>query len=107
MVIDDLKGYFEKNDDNGNTYLTLIFKDKKQEQIFDSIWNRVKELINKVDKIDDYSREYTVISFDGNDVLEHGTTIDISTLSIVIRSVFKSDGCFYPQVYLNNCQYKK
>ena len=106
LVIDNLKGYFEKNDDNGNKYLTLIFKDKKQEQIFDSIWNRVKELINKVDKIDDY-REYTVSSFDSDDFLEYGTTIDISTLSIVIRSVFKSDGCFYPQVYLNNCKYKK
>ena len=101
-----MKGYFEKNDGNGNKYLTLIFKDRKQEQIFDSIWNRVKEL-KKVDKIDDYSREYTVISFDIDDVLEYGTTTDISTLSIVIRSVFKSDGCFYPQVYLNNCQYKK
>ena len=107
LVIDDSKGYFEKNDGNSNKYLTLIFKDKKQEQIFDSIWDRVKELINKVDKIDDYSREYTVISFDSDDVLEYGTTIDISTLSIVIRSVFKSDCCFYPQVYLNNCQYKK
>ena len=107
LVIDDLKGYFEKNYGNGNKYLTLIFKDKKQEQMFDSIWNRVKELINKVDKIDDKSKEYTVISFDSDDVLEYGTTIDISTLSIVIRSVFKSDGCFYPQVCLNNFQYKK
>ena len=95
----------KKNDGNGNKYLTLIFKDKKQEQIFDSIRNRVKELINKVDKIDDYSREYTVISFDSDDVLEYGTKIDISTLPIVIRSVFKSDACFYPQVYLNNYQY--
>ena len=84
LVIDNLKGYFEKNDDNGNKYLTLIFKDKKQEQIFDSIRNRVKELINKVDKIDDvpctrlfrdYSKEYTVISFDSDDVLEHGTKL--------------------------------
>ena len=107
LVIDNLKGYFEKNDGNSNKYLTLIFKDKKQKQIFDSIWNRAKELINKVDKIDDYSREYTVISFDSDNVLEHGTTIDISNLSIVIRSVFKSDGCFYPQVSLNNCQNKK
>ena len=107
LVIDDLKRYFEKKDDNCNKYLTLLFKDKKQEQIFDSMWNRVKELINKVDKIDDYSRGYIVISFDSNDVLEYGTTIDTSTLSIVIRSVFKSDGCFYSQVYLNNCQYEK
>ena len=30
LVIDDLKGYFEKNDDNDNKYLNLIFKDKKK-----------------------------------------------------------------------------
>ena len=108
LVIDDLKGYFEKNDDSGNKYLNLIFKDKKQEQIFDSIWNKIRELISETDKFDDYySKEYTVVSFDSDDVLEYGTTIDISSLSIVIRSVFKTDGCFYPQVHLNTGQYKK
>ena len=107
LVINDLKGYFEKNDDSDNKYLNLIFKDKKQEQIFDSIWNKIRELINKFDKFDNYSKEYTVVSFDSDGVLEYGATIDISNLSIVIRSVFKSDGCFYPQVHLNTCQYKK
>ena len=107
MVINDLKGYFEKNDDSDNKYLNLIFKDKKQEKIFDSILNKIRELISEFDKFDNYSKEYTVVSFDSDDVLEYGTTIDISNLSIVIWSVFKSDGCFYPQVHLNPCQYKK
>ena len=107
MVIEDLKGYFEKNDDSGNKYLYLIFKDKKQEQIFDSIWNKIRELIIETDKFDYSSKEYTVVTFESDDNnLTYGTTIDISNLSIVIRSVFKSDGCFYPQVYLNSCQYK-
>ena len=86
--------------------MNLIFKDQKQEQIFDSIWNKIRELISKTDKFDDYSKGYTVVSFDSDGVLEYGMTIDISNLSIVIRSVFKSDVCFYPQVYLNTCQYK-
>ena len=106
LVIDDYKGYFEKNDDNDNKYLNLIFKDKKQEQIFDSIWKKIRELISESDKFDHYSKEYAIVSFDSDDVLEYGTTIDISNLSIVIRSVFKSEGCFYPQVDLNTCQYK-
>ena len=87
--------------------MNLIFKDKKQEQIFYSILNKIRELISETVKFDDYySKEYTIVSFDSDDVLEYGTTIDISNLSIVIRSVFKSDGCFYPQVHLNTCQYK-
>ena len=107
LVLDDLKGYFEKNVDSGNKYLNLIFKDKKQEQICYSILNKIRELISETDKFDDYySKEYTIVSFDSDDVLEYGTTIDISNLSIVVRSVFKSDGCFYPQVHLNTCQCK-
>ena len=107
LVIEDLKGHFEKNDDSDNKYLNLIFKDKKQEQIFDSIWNKIKELISETDKFDDYSKEYTVVRFESDDNnLTYGKTIDISNLSIVIRSVFKSDGCVYPQVHLNTCQYK-
>ena len=96
----------KKNDDSGYKYLNLIFKDKEQEQIFDSIWKKIKELISEFDKFDNYSKEYAVVSFDSDDVLEYGTTIYISNLSIVIRSVFKSDGCIYPQVHLNTCQYK-
>ena len=80
--------------------------DKKPEQIFNSIWNKIRELISETDKFDDYSKEYAIIRFDSDDILEYGTTIDVSNLSIVIRSVFKSDGCFYPQVHLNTCQYK-
>ena len=107
LVIDDLKGYFEKNDDGSDKYLTLIFKDKKQEQIFHSIWNKIRELISEADKFDDYSIEYTVISFESdNNNLTYGTTVDISSLSLIIRSVFKTDGCFYPQVHINSCQYK-
>ena len=106
LVIDDLKGYFEKNHDNGNKYLNLLYKDKKQEQIFDSIWNKIRELISEADKFDDYSKKYTVVSFESDNNLTYNTTIDISNLSIVIRSVFKSDCCFYRQVYLNTCQYK-
>ena len=79
----------KKNEDN----LNLIFKDKKQEKIFDSIWKKIRELISEFDKFDNYSKEYTVVSFDSNDVLEYGTTIYISTTN-------------YPQVHLNTCQYK-
>ena len=106
LVIDNLKGYFEKNDDSDNKYLNFIFKDKKQEQIFDSIRKKIRELISESDKFDNYSKEYTIIRLDSDDVFEYGMTIDISNLLIFIRSVFKSDGCFYPQVHLNTCQYK-
>ena len=41
LVIDDIKSYFETNDNNIN-YLTVIFDNEKYEKIFKSIWNKIK-----------------------------------------------------------------
>ena len=40
LVIDDVKGYFEKTNDNN--YLTIIFDNEKYEKIFKSIWDKIK-----------------------------------------------------------------
>ena len=40
LVIDDVKGYFEKT--NGDNYLTIIFDYEKYEKIFKIIWDRIK-----------------------------------------------------------------
>ena len=41
LVIDDIKGYFETND-NSTNYLTIIFDNEKYEKIFKGIWNKIK-----------------------------------------------------------------
>ena len=41
LVSDDIKGYFETNDNNIN-YLTIIFDNEKYEKIFKGIWNKIK-----------------------------------------------------------------
>ena len=39
LVIDDLKGYFEQNDDN--KYLTMIFMRKSQKMMYTGIWEEI------------------------------------------------------------------
>ena len=41
LVIDDVKGYFEKAEDNN--YLTIIFDNEKYEKIFKNIWDKMKK----------------------------------------------------------------
>ena len=99
LVIDDIKGYFETNGDGVN-YLTIVFDNEKYEKIFKSIWNKIKE-----NKFDEYAKNYNVISFKSDDVLKYGYLININTITIIIRSVFKNDCYYYPQIYLDNCSY--
>ena len=97
IVIDDVKGYFEKT--NGDNYLTIIFNNEKYEEIFKSIWDKIKK------KFNEYSREYNVIKFKSDDIFKYGCTININIVTIIIKSVFKDDSSYYPQIYLDNCSY--
>ena len=85
LVIDDIKGYFDTNG-GGINYLTIIFDNEKYEKIFKSIWNKIKE-----NRFDEYAKNYNVISFKSDDILKYGYPININTITIIIRSVFKND----------------
>ena len=102
LVIDDVKGYFEKVDDDDRkyNYLTIIFDNEKYEKILKSIRVKIKE-----NKFNEYSREYNVIKFESNDILKYVCIININTVTIIIKSVFKDDSSYYPRIYLDNCSY--
>ena len=72
----------------------------------------MKELINSIDGVNfefsDYFRDHGIIRFNTDDDLPLGTMVNIHSVTILIRSVYKT--CcdrFYPQIYLAKCIYKK
>ena len=107
LVIDDLKGYLDENDDN--KYLTMIFTSKSQKMMYTRIWEEIKKVINEVadNKLGNYSKDYSVIMFDSGEVLPLNSMINIRSLTITIKSVLSKDNNFYPQIYLNYCSYKR
>ena len=46
-----------------------------------------------------------MIRFRSYDILKYYSTININTMTTIIRSVFKNDCCYYPQIYLDSCSY--
>ena len=104
LVIDDVKAYFEEN--NNNKYLTMIFKSKSQKMLYTRIWEEIKNVINEVDEFSNYDKNYDVISFDTDDILSLNSIINIYPITIIIKSVFK-DNKFYPQIHLTNCMHNK
>ena len=51
LVIDNVKGYFEKTDNEKYNYLTIIFDNEKYEKIFKSIWDKIKKKINMMNML--------------------------------------------------------
>ena len=87
LVIDNLKGYFKKYDDN--QYLTIISTSEDQKLMYMAILEKINKNINK---------NYTEIKFESNDVLPLNVLINIHFLVIAIR---------YQRVYLNTCWYNE
>ena len=46
------------------------------------------------------------VKFNSHDDLPLNKTIDISTMTIVIRAVFHENNQYYPQVFSDECLYK-
>ena len=72
------------------------------------LWKEIKNSINEItlNKFNDFNKDYGVIRFDSDDTLPLNETIQIKSLIIIIRSVFESDGGYYPQIFLDDCFYE-
>ena len=55
---------------------------------------------------DDYDEKYMKIKFNSDDELPLNKTIEIPTMTIVVRAVFHENNKYYPQVILDECLYK-
>ena len=85
----------------------MIFTGKSQKMVYTRIWEEIKKVINEVDEFSNYDKNYDVISFDTDDILSLDSIINIYSMTIIIKSVFKDNNEFYPQIYLTNCRYNK
>ena len=108
LVIDYLKGCFKYSEEKE---LKFIIEDQRKRKIYNQIWDKIKEVINNLYCVGfrfcDYSRGCNVIRFDTDDSLPLNTMVSVYSMTIVIRSVYRT--CldrFYPQIYLKDCIYK-
>ena len=112
LVIDNLKGYFKYSKEKDRKKLKFIIEDQKQAKNYNQIWNKIKELTNNVDgnnfEFSDYFKDRGVIRFDSDDTLPLDAMVSVYSMTIVIRSVYKTYyDRFYPQIHLTNCIYKE
>ena len=56
-------------------------------------------------KPDEYGKDSMKIKFNSDDNLPLNKTLKLHNMTIIIRSVLKEDGKFYPQVFLGECLY--
>ena len=96
LVVDDVKGFIEEN--SGDKYLTVSFLNK--DFMYDRVWKKIGGLCGVVN---DFDKDYNVIMFESSDDVRG--MININSMTIIVKAVFKDSALYYPQVCLNYCAY--
>ena len=95
LVVDDAKGFIEEN--SGAKYLTVSFRSKNF--MYDNLWKEIRKLCGVVN---DFDKDYNVIMFESDDNVSG--MINISTMTIIVKAVFKDGANYFPQVCLSYCK---
>ena len=70
----------------------------------DQVLSGIKYHIKKLDDCEvNYNSDYDKIKFLSDDSLPLNKLIYFLTITVIIRCVFKQNGVYYPQVYLDDC----
>ena len=94
----------------GNKYLNIAFTDNNDEVIkkCKEVLGWIESCIEKVNnnQSGEYEKDYMEIKFISDDKLPLNKQLNFLSVTIVIRSVFKKDGIYYPQAFLDDCLYE-
>ena len=107
LIVGEADGYIKEK--NGNKYLNFASTNKNKEVLkkYTELCNGVKKLIGKIDdKPGECGKDYMKIKFNSDDKFSLNKILKLHMLTIVVRSVFKEDGKYYPQFFLDECLYE-
>ena len=100
LVIDDIKGYFN-NDDNVGSILNLILTDDQKNK-YHQVWQEIFKKVN--DENGELIMYEKLRLIDSNFPIEK--IFKIHSITIVIRSLIEKDNKFYLELALNRCLFE-
>ena len=102
LVFNNLDAYIEKSGENRYLIFASTEKNTIMLKNYTEIWSKIKEQIELItgDKVIKYSKNFIKIRFQTNDDLPLNEIINIPVCVVIVSSIFKEDGKYYPQVLL-------
>ena len=105
--INDVYGYFEKN--NGKKYFNIdnTYDNKKILQKYMLLWDDIKDIIRDTGSkpSSDFVKDNMTFNIDTDDDIPLGKVLKFDVV-ILLKSVMGQDFDYYPQVYLEECKFK-
>ena len=107
LIFNKIDGHTEENNENKYLIFASPDKDKKLLTQNTELWNKIKNLIEKISgKPVKYEKELIRIKFDSDDNRHLNNLLKLYKLTIIVGSVFRKGINYYLQIYLYECFYK-
>ena len=75
---------------------------KREIKKYEELFIKIRDLIRSITKnSDNYVEKYMKIKFNSDDELSLNKTIEVLTITIVVRAIFLENNKYYPQVFLD------
>ena len=107
LIFNKVNGYFTEINENKHLTLVPVNESKEKFKKYEELWIKIRDLIRSITKnSDDYDEKYMKIKFNSDDGLPLNKTIEIPSITIVVRAIFYENSKYFPQVFLDECLYK-
>ena len=105
FLIDRLIAFIEEIEGSSDKYLVVVSSvhNKNIINVLDMVWSSIKDKINPGIKIKDYKK----FRFNSDIDLPVNTIIEFRSLLINVSCIIEKDNEYYPEIYLDECSYKK
>ena len=106
LIINDVDAYFLSI--NEEKYLIFDPTDKNKDilEYYKILWDTITGEISNIrdiEKVKLFDIKDLVIRFKSNDKIPLGKIVNIPVSVLIIKSLFKIDTMFYPEIYLHSC----
>ena len=106
FFVDRLFGFIEEIKGSSDRYLVVSTKNEIIINIFNKLWKFIETKIISDDS-NNKIKEYYKLRFDSNLYLPLDTLIEFHSLIINVSCVIEKDDEYYPEIYLDECFYRK
>ena len=84
--------YFEEINENKYLMLVPTNESKKKIKLYEELWIKIRDLVRSITKnTDNYDEKYIKIKFNLDDKLPLNKTIEIPSIIIVFRIIFREN----------------
>ena len=105
LTVNDIDAYFLSINEKKCLIFASTDKNKDILENYKDLWDTIRKEINKINekvKIFDL-KDLVKIKFESDDKVPLGKITNIPMCTIILKSLLKINGMFYPKIYLHSC----